>query len=712
MLPMSTHTLSNIQSFAPRVLTRLRSMADLPQYGTVAGQSVASVLWEEMGHPCRGPINDVDVFVNMLLPRDQRGREGGFSSFVYDPNAQTRAIHTSPHVSDAGSGQEEYSHIKFIALRASINILRTYQAGLVNYTLIDSPLIQNKSAGHSDEVSQSLVEGFDLNMVGVGINLETGALVASDAFIDFLNTCELRVATCNTPAHTLIRLAQKSSNGEVSGVSCDFETEKSLLEVAMLCQQYERASFEHTLPTVVDFGSGKYKALYDGVAHLLPPLVQKISPQYQGSYIHYTLDPPSPQSPGALALMHRATQSEEARLPRCVEHMMVVSKFPQIFELFEPKRSRLPEDEIARRRAHLDMISSSNSDAQNIHCLQAALGKPLPDVVPENMTPADAALFFFNQDCTRSPSLIAKSVQAWESLPSLEQHLALRLGYRADQIVSFAADRKQTWKSLLQKSGLSVLSKSSYFNNLHATEEDSARFLKEALCWIDEILDERKGDVSGVFPGGIDFGRDFAHVLSILPKDQKVQATDKLMRWMLPSWPSVSGQSEDTCKRIANSLAQARIEIPSEFWESMHYGWTAECCREALRGLMPRTPVVEKTFKTRQIISSAFSHISNAQLLENKASLICMLLHLDEKEMVAEEIKRRAGVDILQGLDVISEAIEEDAQKSYSPFAGPLLGEDWLKIEDVRAVVSDLKRAAIEVSTHEAPRQARRVARL
>lgn len=245
-----------------------------------------------MGHPCRGPVNDVDVFVNMLLPRDQRGLERGAPSFVYAP----KVIRTSPHVNNAGSGQEEYSHIKFIALRASINILRTYQAGLVNYTLIDSPLIKNKNAGHSDEVSQSLVEGFDLNMMGVGINLETGALVASDAFIDFLNTRELRVATCNTPAHTLIRPAQKSSNGEVSGVSCDFETEKSLLEVALLSQQYDRPYFEHTLSTVVNFGSGKYKALYDGVSHLLPPLVQKKGAEYQKSYIHYTLAPPP--SPG------------------------------------------------------------------------------------------------------------------------------------------------------------------------------------------------------------------------------------------------------------------------------------------------------------------------------------------------------------------------------------------------------------------------------
>ena len=197
-------TRSDIQRVAPKVLARLADMASVPTSGTVAGQAVASLMYEELGLDVRGPINDIDVFVDINMPRELRGKsaERQVSKVVRQKTAQAgSAIH---------SEKDGYGHIKFIAMRTTLKIAHTYRAGLINYTLVSDNNQRTSTRHywkdpsahpnpHPDKMSQDIVDGFDLNLVSVGINLASGAAVCSDEFLEFCNTRIIKAQTANTP---------------------------------------------------------------------------------------------------------------------------------------------------------------------------------------------------------------------------------------------------------------------------------------------------------------------------------------------------------------------------------------------------------------------------------------------------------------------------------------------------------------------------------
>ena len=161
----TTITLNQLQAVAPLVLEELRSMATLPPAGTVAGQAVASLFWKALGLQMKGPVNDIDVFVNLHMPLELRG--GPPESSLGKGNHIERQQKTTTHW-DVAADRKDYGMVAKIALRCNTEILSTYRRGLVNYTLIQSPSIPAGKITQSDHISKSLVDGFDLNLVSVG----------------------------------------------------------------------------------------------------------------------------------------------------------------------------------------------------------------------------------------------------------------------------------------------------------------------------------------------------------------------------------------------------------------------------------------------------------------------------------------------------------------------------------------------------------------
>src|SRR5690606_25040403 len=97
-----------------------------------------------------------------------------------------------------------------------------------------------------------------------------------DEYIQFLRTSQLKVKTCNTPIHTLIRLANKITSGEITGVKCNFKHERAMLEAAIYCQKQYMDQLEGPARNgcnfVGTFGSGKYLDMFKSCSPLLPPL--------------------------------------------------------------------------------------------------------------------------------------------------------------------------------------------------------------------------------------------------------------------------------------------------------------------------------------------------------------------------------------------------------------------------------------------------------
>lgn len=443
------YTIEQLQRVAPVVLSRLREMADLPAYGTVAGQAVASLFFEELGHPVRGPVNDIDVFVNCNMPRTMRGLPELDASKRSDP--PRRHIQTAVHYDKLVEEDSPYAWQKFIAMRASTLIMRTYQAGLVNYTLISNPAVAGHALGHGDAISHSIVDGFDMNMVGVGINLETGNVAACDEFIEFLQTSKIKIKTCNTPVHSMIRLASKIESGQITGATCDFLAQRRMLELAIAAHSEASGVLNgHDLP--LGFGGGKYLALYRKHAHMLPPIAEKV---FKGGgkgepYTVYGFDvqvSPTPSEQHMLDLIDRITKRQDAEVSRT----LLGSRFPALFDLFSHTAAGLSDETLSRRRA-LEAAAREDADLPSlIKGVLEALGRSYFTRPLDGMDDDGVLVFFFGHEAGMSEQGAIAAQDAWEKLSATERMVFASMNdWGADQLMDRHVNPDRFWDNVLR----------------------------------------------------------------------------------------------------------------------------------------------------------------------------------------------------------------------------------------------------------------------
>lgn len=273
--------LVDVQQIAPRVLARLKQLATLPEHGVVAGQSVASLIYEELNLPISGALNDIDVFVSHNLPAHKRGivysNDGTIKKVKHRTSSFTQWKSMTSHqkkVQTNTEDGEDYKLLNIIGQRGSISVLRTYRKDLLNYTLV-----QGEGMGPGGfvnvQVAQGLVNGFDLNCVAVGIDLHTGRLVCTDDFIDFLNTYELKPQSYHTPGYTLIRMAKKVFGDCMTGITCDFEKEKTILLCGSEMQKGGVWKIRQAGEHLYTFGP-KYAEILKPFAQHLPAMVESV----------------------------------------------------------------------------------------------------------------------------------------------------------------------------------------------------------------------------------------------------------------------------------------------------------------------------------------------------------------------------------------------------------------------------------------------------
>lgn len=272
-------SLVDVQQVAPRVLQRLKDLAALPSHGVVAGQSVATLVYEELGLPIAGPLNDIDVFVSSNLPASERGvvytNDGHKIKKRKSSFTQWKSTTASKRKITGDSGEEnDYKYLNIIGQRGAISVLRTYRRDLLNYTLVEG---EGMGPGGfvNVQVGQGLVNGFDLNCVAVGIDLYTGRLVCTDDFVEFLNTHQLKPQSYHTPGYTLIRLAKKIFGDQMEGVTCDFEKEKDILLCGSELQQQGIWRHSRDSGHLYTFGP-KYVEILKPFAQHLPAMVESV----------------------------------------------------------------------------------------------------------------------------------------------------------------------------------------------------------------------------------------------------------------------------------------------------------------------------------------------------------------------------------------------------------------------------------------------------
>lgn len=221
----------------PAILDRLARMDELPKFGTVAGQAVASAIddiWGKGG----GVYNDIDVFV----PVDS-------SKITTDKAAEAPWRFTPLYAESAAYGEMQ----KYLLQVGTYRLVKTTRRGMVNSVLIDFSG-ELRCADHSKRV----ISSFDLNCTRVAVDLRTKRLVWDRHFEQFLRNRELRIVTAHTPVHTFLRLLSKRR--QLANVTVDVET------AARTCFVMQEASLREELRAkrAASFVFGeKYRQLAD-----------------------------------------------------------------------------------------------------------------------------------------------------------------------------------------------------------------------------------------------------------------------------------------------------------------------------------------------------------------------------------------------------------------------------------------------------------------
>ena len=433
----------DIELATPRVLERLRALVELPSEGTVAGQAVASLFYEELGLDIRGPINDVDIFVSLGLDPQERGvvhKNSWHPNKRSNPTARTGQT----FVQENTVYDEDYNHVKFICARCNVTILRTYQDGLRNFTLIKHN-DQFGGHGHRLNVSQDIVDGFDLNLVQVGINLVESKPVYSEHFLNFLNTKTMQVTTCNTPTHTLIRLTHKAFGGQLENIECNYEREKDLLLTYLQLTQRHATMF-NSLGPVSNVGQ-KYARLALKYPEFLPTL--KTLPNNENLFHFNISSTASPHFDDLNALLSKAGSNKNFAF---AVNSTFVADFPFVFAVAEQRNGAT-----SAQWQSLQTAVQHNDSAHIVDALSVALHKR-PLIYPNVSMPAgNSVLFFQKQKCARDPVKVEEVIQQYNDLNAVERMIVKKNNMKADDFCSFVLHKKTKVTEFLNNNGLHSL---------------------------------------------------------------------------------------------------------------------------------------------------------------------------------------------------------------------------------------------------------------
>jgi len=178
----------------------------LPEKGLLAGQSVEQMhRWLREGcRPKAKEIADLDVFV-------ESSNQSGWGIYAKGEDLPVPAM-----VDYHGWLGQDPDAVAYRVVTAT----RIGRLNLIEVTETDPVKI---------------LEGFDINAIQVGFDLEAGKFVATPAYEEFLETGEIKVTNLYTPQRTLVRLADKVRR---FGFACDFEREAELVTAALADRDY------------------------------------------------------------------------------------------------------------------------------------------------------------------------------------------------------------------------------------------------------------------------------------------------------------------------------------------------------------------------------------------------------------------------------------------------------------------------------------------
>lgn len=250
----------------------------LPACGFLAGQSVASAIAELMG--TGGFVyNDADVF----LIGDEWGHHVGETSDAashrVNENRNKKVSATCSFSDRETCTFDDYRNSMGVASRSLYSVRATRVMGPLNYVLI-SWFYDVELARAAPSVVQSarlerLIGVFDINSTQVGIDLATHELTASEAFLQFLATNELRMTQLFTPTHSLLRYLRKKVELQAYG------NDAAHLEMVLRRLRVEQGDRFEAQARLLDFSEGRVYFREEHVAAINNADRSRASVQYE-----------------------------------------------------------------------------------------------------------------------------------------------------------------------------------------------------------------------------------------------------------------------------------------------------------------------------------------------------------------------------------------------------------------------------------------------
>lgn len=204
-----------------QIVYRLKKeFGELPESGIVAGQAVATAIYELLSFKQKGKYNDIDIFINdSELPDKLRSKKKHRVSLdKFSTGGKASVNYVSSYSVEAGNIRQTGYTINFVAYDKD--------NPRFNYIGFYSHDITSKY----NNLGNIIISSFDINCCQVAINLKDKTVSWTKEFQDFLYSKELKSAYLGTPMHTAIRLLKKKS--EMPLFKLDIKNEMKILQTS------------------------------------------------------------------------------------------------------------------------------------------------------------------------------------------------------------------------------------------------------------------------------------------------------------------------------------------------------------------------------------------------------------------------------------------------------------------------------------------------
>jgi len=197
------------------ILDELSKYCNIPKYGILGGQSVASIIFKMLRlNNVESPINDIDVFLPLLSS----------SKYLLEEtfNKQFNAISTITSTKNIIYNHNgEYSGINTLKCEKIYKVINSTRIGMLNIVYINllhkyKDLYSINDHSNNYFITKILINDFDINSVQCGIDLVSKKLFVSNNFLNFIKNRQLEIVNFKTPIHSLIRILGKEKELNVN----------------------------------------------------------------------------------------------------------------------------------------------------------------------------------------------------------------------------------------------------------------------------------------------------------------------------------------------------------------------------------------------------------------------------------------------------------------------------------------------------------------